>query len=46
MEQCEDCKQKKPDVHTRECPYVKELYDRTDMVTICDACYKERLYDI
>lgn len=39
---CDDCGQKKADVHETVCPYIRELEDRDEPATLCDWCYRER----
>lgn len=43
---CQDCKECKPDVKETACPFVQEIYDKIEMVTICGDCYYERCQDI
>lgn len=45
MNQCQDCKQEKPDARDRECPYAAEILDKSVIVCICDDCAHERYLD-
>lgn len=46
MRRCQDCKQRKPDVKRRHCPYQKDVNNKTVWVTLCDDCTTERAGDI
>ncbi len=43
---CQDCKQDKPDVKTVECPFIREIDSRTEMVNLCENCLENRWDEI
>ena len=36
--ECEDCGERKPDVHHTSCPFAEEIHDKHVDITVCDAC--------
>lgn len=42
---CNDCKQEKPDVRWRTCPYAEEIYCKEVWLWLCDECSYERYLD-
>ena len=43
---CDDCKEAKPDVVERPCPYVEDIHGEIELVEICDNCYDLRCDEI
>lgn len=46
---CDDCgvsQTKNESVRETTCPFAEEISGREVQVTLCDDCYKERLWDI
>ena len=42
---CDDCKEAKEDVKETICPLCEEVKNEKIKATLCDACYKERLWN-
>jgi hypothetical protein len=43
---CEDCGGSDDSVVSRECPFVREIYDTHQEAVICDECNYQRCMDI
>lgn len=41
---CEDCGARA--TFTGPCPYMEEIYDAIEIVTICDRCFEQRCDEV